>query len=137
MRFAESGLCAATDYVRFGSKADICSAQAHVRFTPNSNRESEFPQKAIPEGLISPQLPRDSHLRSYRLSTLLLALLRNAPAIPTMIANSTNSKINPNDPSPRPPEKPNHLSKKSIAVRLLAYIMCAEETQRNPGNDRD
>ena len=23
-------------YVRFGSKADMCSAQAHVRFTPNS-----------------------------------------------------------------------------------------------------
>jgi len=24
-------------HVRFGSKADICSAQAHVRFTPNSD----------------------------------------------------------------------------------------------------
>src|SRR5262245_12374530 len=29
---------------RFGSKADICSAQAHVRFTPNSDRESGLPQ---------------------------------------------------------------------------------------------
>src|SRR5262245_32230453 len=26
--------------VRFGSKADMCSAKRHVRFTPNSNRES-------------------------------------------------------------------------------------------------
>src|SRR5215813_2518332 len=28
-------------YVRFGSKADICAAKRHVRFTPNSDRESE------------------------------------------------------------------------------------------------
>src|SRR5262249_58705231 len=33
--------------VRFGSKADICTAAAHVRFTPNSDRESEFPQRAM------------------------------------------------------------------------------------------
>jgi hypothetical protein len=26
--------------VRFGSLADICSAKGHVRFTPNSDRES-------------------------------------------------------------------------------------------------
>ena len=26
--------------VRFGSKADICSASTHVRFTPNSDRKS-------------------------------------------------------------------------------------------------
>src|SRR5262249_37282695 len=32
---------------RFGSKADICTAAAHVRFTPNSDRESEFPQRAM------------------------------------------------------------------------------------------
>ncbi|MGC1750566.1 MAG: hypothetical protein WA778_21640, partial [Pseudolabrys sp.] len=30
--------------VRFGSKADICGATRHVRFTPNSDRESEIPQ---------------------------------------------------------------------------------------------
>jgi len=30
--------------VRFGSKADMCSAKGHVRFAPNSDRESEFPQ---------------------------------------------------------------------------------------------
>ena len=30
--------------VRFGSKADICSAKGHVRFAPNSDRESGFPQ---------------------------------------------------------------------------------------------
>jgi hypothetical protein len=26
--------------VRFGSEADMCSAKGHVRFTPNSDRES-------------------------------------------------------------------------------------------------
>jgi hypothetical protein len=34
-------------YVRFGSKADICAATSHVRFTPNSDRESEIPQKVM------------------------------------------------------------------------------------------
>src|SRR5262249_4165453 len=34
-------------HVRFGSKADICAATSHVRFTPNSDRESEFPQRAM------------------------------------------------------------------------------------------
>jgi len=28
------------DYVRFGSKADVRTAIGHVRFTPNSDRES-------------------------------------------------------------------------------------------------
>jgi hypothetical protein len=27
-------------HVRFGSKADICSATSHVRFAPNSDRKS-------------------------------------------------------------------------------------------------
>src|SRR5262245_33294098 len=34
-------------YVRFGSKADICTAPAHVRFTPNSDRESRHPQTVM------------------------------------------------------------------------------------------
>src|SRR5262245_12211784 len=33
--------------VRFGSKADICTAPAHVRFTPNSDRESGPPQTVM------------------------------------------------------------------------------------------
>jgi hypothetical protein len=33
--------------VRFGSKADICAATSHVRFAPNSDRESEIPQKTM------------------------------------------------------------------------------------------
>src|SRR5262245_40524457 len=33
--------------VRFGSKADMCNATNDVRFTPNSDRESEIPQKAM------------------------------------------------------------------------------------------
>jgi hypothetical protein len=35
--------------VRFGSKADMCSAKRDVRFTPNSDRESGFsPLSALP-----------------------------------------------------------------------------------------
>jgi hypothetical protein len=33
--------------VRFGSKADICSAKRHVRFTPDNDRESGFPHKVM------------------------------------------------------------------------------------------
>jgi hypothetical protein len=33
--------------VRFGSKADICSAKRDVRFTPNSDHESDFSQKPM------------------------------------------------------------------------------------------
>jgi len=33
--------------VRFGSKADMCGAKRHVRFTPNSDRESGLPQKVV------------------------------------------------------------------------------------------
>ena len=33
--------------VRFGSKADICSAKRHVRFTPNSDRESGFSETVM------------------------------------------------------------------------------------------
>jgi len=34
-------------YVCFASKADICSAKSHVRFTPNCDRESGFPQTVM------------------------------------------------------------------------------------------
>src|SRR5262249_12766350 len=33
--------------VRFGSKADICAATSHVRFTPNNDRESGLSQKVM------------------------------------------------------------------------------------------
>jgi hypothetical protein len=33
--------------VRFGSLANMCSAKLHVRFTPNSDRESGFPQSVM------------------------------------------------------------------------------------------
>src|SRR4029453_10386151 len=34
-------------HVRIGSKADMCAAKRHVRFTPNSDRKGEFPQRAM------------------------------------------------------------------------------------------
>jgi hypothetical protein len=40
-------VCGATRYVRFGSKADICAAIRHVRFTPDNDRESGFPHKVM------------------------------------------------------------------------------------------
>jgi len=33
--------------VRFGSKADMCAAKGHVRFTPDSDRESRHPHKVM------------------------------------------------------------------------------------------
>jgi len=33
--------------VRFGSKPDRCIAKSDVRFTPNSDRESGFPQEVM------------------------------------------------------------------------------------------
>jgi hypothetical protein len=33
--------------VRFGSEADICSAKQHVRFPPNSDRESGLPHRVM------------------------------------------------------------------------------------------
>src|SRR5262249_5042156 len=33
--------------VQFGSKADICSAKRHVRFTPNCDSESGLPAKVM------------------------------------------------------------------------------------------
>jgi hypothetical protein len=35
------------DIVRFGSKADMCIAKSDVRFTPNSDCESGFPQEVM------------------------------------------------------------------------------------------
>jgi hypothetical protein len=32
---------------RFGSEADICNAKSDVRFAPNSDRESGFPQTVM------------------------------------------------------------------------------------------
>ena len=33
--------------VRFGSKADMCGAKGHVRFTPDNDHESGFPHKVM------------------------------------------------------------------------------------------
>ena len=41
------GVGGETTDVRFGSKADICSAKSHVRFTPNCDRKSGFPHKVM------------------------------------------------------------------------------------------
>ena len=41
------GATATSPNVRFGSLADICNAKRHVRFTPNSDRESGPPQNAM------------------------------------------------------------------------------------------
>ena len=46
-RYIDFGLMSLRWNVRFGSLADICSAKGHVRFAPNSNRESGFPQTAM------------------------------------------------------------------------------------------
>ena len=44
---AEANLAARLADVRFASKGDMCGAQAHVRFTPNSDRKSGLPQRGM------------------------------------------------------------------------------------------
>jgi hypothetical protein len=48
--------------VRFGSKADICSAKRHVRFAPNSDRESGHGGNAL-AGPGAKQKKQDPQLR--------------------------------------------------------------------------
>lgn len=50
--------------VRFGSQADMCSAQGHVRFTPNSDRESGHQKIADLswEALVEDQLNKQHEL---------------------------------------------------------------------------
>jgi hypothetical protein len=43
----DRGKIALRGNVRFGSKANMCSAKRHVRFTPHSDHESGFPQKVM------------------------------------------------------------------------------------------
>jgi len=42
-----SGRNALEANVRFGSKADMCAAKRHIRFTPNSDRESRHAQMVV------------------------------------------------------------------------------------------
>jgi hypothetical protein len=50
--------------VRFGSKADICGAQSHVRFAPNSDRKSGFP--AIVLSALPPKADMSGATRDVR-----------------------------------------------------------------------
>jgi hypothetical protein len=43
----QAGLVKGRFDVRFGSKADMCSAKGHVRFTPNSDRKIGLPQMVM------------------------------------------------------------------------------------------
>src|SRR5215813_8492025 len=45
--WAQDRLVGRPENVRFGSKADMSNASTHVRFTPNSDRESRHPQKVM------------------------------------------------------------------------------------------
>src|SRR5262249_41431125 len=67
-------------HVRFGPIADICSAQAHVRFTPNSDRESEIPQKAM--SALAPKADMCSALVHVRFGSKADVALRFMPLWP-------------------------------------------------------
>jgi len=51
-------------HVRFGSQADICVAIGHVRFTPNSDRESGNPRKSM--SALPPKADIGRHDRNIR-----------------------------------------------------------------------
>jgi hypothetical protein len=63
---------------RFGSKADMCSAIAHVRFTPESDRESGFPHKVM--SALPPKADMCDATRDVRFEYALSA--RHLPASP-------------------------------------------------------
>jgi len=46
-RFRKVPIAARDDIVCYGSLADICSAKGHVRFAPNSDRESRLAQTVM------------------------------------------------------------------------------------------
>jgi hypothetical protein len=46
-RYIDFGLMSLRLNVRFGSEADMCAAKCDVRFTPNSDRKSGFPQNVM------------------------------------------------------------------------------------------
>jgi len=57
-------MCGAIWDVRFGSKADICSAKRYVRFTPNSDRDSGLPAKLMSDlPLKADMCPALGHVR--------------------------------------------------------------------------
>jgi len=64
-------------YVRFGSKADICSAKRHVRFTPNSDSESGLPQTVM--SALPPKADMCGATRDVRFGPK--ADIRHVPAI--------------------------------------------------------
>src|SRR5262245_37603237 len=104
--------------VRFGSKADICGAKRHVRFTPESDRKSGHLC-----GPVGPKTFQDKRERRASGAAIRTAyLVWKWKTVTKMIMPSVTRNNISNEPSPRPLEKPNHLSKKSIANR--AHDVC-------------
>jgi hypothetical protein len=101
-------------HVRFGSLADICSAKGHVRFAPNSDRESGFPAN----GSLSIDRTNSAMLRSRRakarlhrgacmkIATAFLASIISValPAAAAMAADAPPQWAYPaNNPNYKPP----------------------------------
>src|SRR5262249_35276394 len=85
-------------HVRFGSKADICNANRHVRFSPNSDGESEFPQKVMsalpPKADMCRTCARALH--TYSITSSAIASTPDGIARPSVLAVlrlSTNSNL--------------------------------------------
>src|SRR5262249_32792104 len=78
-----------TANVRFGSKADICAATSHVRFTPNSDRESGLGQtvmSALPPKADMCGATRDVRfgpIADIRGIVILVTFLRGSPQQPS------------------------------------------------------
>src|SRR5262249_37045208 len=81
MVLAQTTIVKGRVHVRFGSKADICNAKAHVRFTPESDRESGPPQtvmSALPPNasLTLVRLPNSASASSISSTALLRCSFR-------------------------------------------------------------
>src|SRR5262249_32295052 len=79
-----------------GSEADMCGAQAHVRFTPNSDRESGFPQTVMsaspPKADMCTAL---AHVRFGRKADIESSNLGQQPSPARYKGNPCNSRDNP------------------------------------------
>src|SRR5262249_23616355 len=85
--WANGGRVRCTQYVRFGSKADMCAAKLDVRFTPESDIKCD-----IVEG---PLWPQSGHRIDYFRSASKAATCGKIPPISANLPGSVSTSIEP------------------------------------------
>jgi hypothetical protein len=87
--------------VRFGSKADMCSAKPHVRFTPKADIRREFVNvREVPIAGVSGLVTVEASLTHRGLLSepdggLQMHISSAAPVTPSQLSSSSKSKVVP------------------------------------------